>query len=42
MRKHIAWYTQGLPNSARLRAEVNQGESMEKLYDLVDKLLLND
>lgn len=37
MRKHIAWYTQGLINSSRLRVRVNQVESFEEL-----KLILNN
>ncbi len=41
MRKHISWYTEGLPNSSKLRAEVNTAETIEKLYELVDKLLIN-
>jgi len=41
MRKHISWYTEGLPNSSRLRAKVNTVDSIEKLYELVDKLLIN-
>ena len=41
MRKHISWYTEGLPNSSRLRAQVNTAESIEKLYELVDKQLIN-
>lgn len=41
MRKHISWYTEGLPNSSKLRAEVNTADSIEKLYQLVDKLLNN-
>lgn len=31
MRKHIAWYTVGLPNSAKLRQKVNEMETMEEL-----------
>lgn len=31
MRKHMAWYTVGLPNSARLRNDINQIETMEEL-----------
>jgi len=38
MRKHVAWYTQGLKDSAKLRASVNQVESYEALKELVDKL----
>ncbi|OUP00027.1 tRNA dihydrouridine synthase DusB [Drancourtella sp. An210] len=35
MRKHVAWYTAGFPNSARLRAEINQVESYEELEKLL-------
>lgn len=38
MRKHVAWYTQGLKDSAKLRASVNLVESYEALKELVDKL----
>lgn len=31
MRKHVSWYSAGYPNSARLRAKVNE---METMYDL--------
>ena len=35
MRKHVAWYTTGLPHSAALRNEVNQVEDYESLERLV-------
>jgi nifR3 family TIM-barrel protein len=35
MRKHVAWYTQGLKNSSRLRAEINQVETYEALESLI-------
>ena len=38
MRKHISWYTAGIPNSARLRQSVNQTESYEELMRLVEEL----
>lgn len=31
MRKHIAWYTAGYPNSAALRRSINEMESFEEL-----------
>lgn len=40
MRKHVSWYTEGLPNSARLRGEINRAESVEKMLALVDSLLI--
>ena len=38
MRKHISWYTKGMPNSARLRNEINNIETFEQLYVCVEKL----
>lgn len=38
MRKHVAWYTAGYPNSAKLRARVNEVESLEELEDLICNL----
>ena len=35
MRKHVAWYTQGLPHSASLRRQVNQVDSYEQLENLI-------
>ena len=35
MRKHVSWYSAGVPNSARFRAEINAMESMEELMDAV-------
>ena len=35
MRKHVAWYTGGYPNSSRLRDEVNHVESMGELERLL-------
>lgn len=35
MRKHVAWYTGGYPNSARLRARINEVESYEALEELL-------
>ena len=39
MRKHVAWYTTGLPNSAKLRGEINAVESYEELVHLLEKRL---
>ena len=36
MRKHVSWYTAGLPNSARLRQSVNLTENFEELERLVE------
>ncbi len=35
MRKHVAWYTAGLPNSAKLRGLINQVETYEELEKLL-------
>ncbi len=40
MRKHVAWYTQGLKDSSKLRASINQVESYEEMKKLVDNTLL--
>ena len=39
MRKHIAWYTAGLPHSAELRPMCNQIETMENLIETVNAKL---
>lgn len=39
MRKHIAWYTAGLPHSAELRRMCNEIESMENLVETVNSKL---
>lgn len=39
MRKHVAWYTQGLSNSAKLRASINMVESYDELVELVGTAL---
>lgn len=40
MRKHIAWYTAGLPHSASVRRECNHVESLEGLGELLKKSFL--
>ena len=35
MRKHVAWYTAGYPNSAKLRAKINEVETYEELVNLL-------
>ncbi len=40
MRKHIAWYTQGLKNSSKLRAMINQVESFEEIEKLIYESIL--
>lgn len=39
MRKHIAWYTAGLPHSAELRRMCNQIETMKNLVETVNAKL---
>ena len=36
MRKHVSWYTTGLPNSAKLRGEINAVESYQELESLLE------
>ena len=38
MRKHVAWYTSGMPHSASVRRMVNEVESYEQLEELVHRL----
>ena len=35
MRKHVAWYTAGYPHSAKLRATVNEIETMDELLKMI-------
>lgn len=39
MRKHIAWYTQGLPHSAELRRRCNEIVSWESLKEVIESRL---
>ena len=32
MRKHVAWYTEGFPYSARLRARINLCPTMDAVF----------
>ena len=36
MRKHVAWYTAGMPHSASVRRKVNEIETYEQLEELVN------
>ena len=36
MRKHVSWYTAGMPGSAKLRGRINEMETMEALMALID------
>lgn len=42
MRKHVSWYTSGLPNSAKLRGEINEVESYEALETLLKEKILDN
>ena len=42
MRKHIAWYTAGLPHSAELRRRCNEIESWETLQEVINSRLQVD
>lgn len=39
MRKHVAWYTGGLPHSAALRRETNELETLDQLRRLIEEHL---
>lgn len=38
MRKHVSWYTAGMPNSAKLRQSVNLAESFAQIKELVESM----
>ena len=40
MRKHVAWYVKGLPNSARVRETVNRTRTVEEMAQLLRDYLL--
>lgn len=40
MRKHIAWYSAGLPGSSKMRAKINEMESIEELKQIVCEVFL--
>ena len=35
-RKHVAWYTRGMPDSSAIRQKVNTSGSMEELMDIIE------
>ena len=35
MRKHVAWYMQGMPGCARLREQINRAQSLDELEELL-------
>ncbi|MBR5578425.1 MAG: tRNA-dihydrouridine synthase, partial [Lachnospiraceae bacterium] len=38
MRKHISWYTGGIPGSAKFRGRMNEMETMDQLVTTVEEL----
>lgn len=42
MRKHLAWYTTGLPHAAALRRQINSIETMDGLLEEMHRLLLEE
>ncbi|MDE6750681.1 MAG: tRNA dihydrouridine synthase DusB [Lachnospiraceae bacterium] len=38
MRKHVSWYTAGMPHSAQLRQRVNAVEKFSELVELIEQL----
>lgn len=40
MRKHVAWYTTGMPHSAAVRNQVNRIESLTELKEMLENLTL--
>ena len=36
MRKHVSWYTAGLPHSSALRSRINQAGTFEEVCDLIE------
>lgn len=39
MRKHIAWYTKGMPNSSEIRNYINKVENKEELIRVLTEYL---
>ncbi len=39
MRKHVAWYIKGLPNSSRVRDQVNRTRGVQEMSDLLSSYL---
>ena len=38
MRKHLAWYTAGMPNSSKFRQKINTMDTMEELLAGVEEI----
>ncbi|MBQ4347101.1 MAG: tRNA dihydrouridine synthase DusB [Firmicutes bacterium] len=39
-RKHLAWYSKGLPRAAELRELINRAETLEAAYDIIDRFFI--
>ena len=39
MRKHIAWYTEGIKNSSKVRNQVCSAETREEVVDIISQML---
>jgi len=35
MRKHLSWYTKGMPRSAELRKKINTAQTAEEMEELL-------
>lgn len=42
MRRHLSWYTFGMPGAARLRGTINQMETMEELLYVIDETFVTE
>ena len=40
MRKHLSWYTTGMPHSAKFRQTINSMETMEELLEGVNHIFM--
>ena len=38
MRKQIAWYIKGLPNSSKIRNEINKIEDLQELINKINEI----
>lgn len=41
MRKHIAWYLKGLPNSAKIKCPINQAETLAEVTEILNNYTRN-
>jgi len=42
MRKHMGWYTKGLPGAAKLRAAINRMETIREMLDCLEEICSGD